>query len=132
MSLPAIASWRHPLVAILAAFGMGCATVAMDTETDCIQRHPGLPEACGLTASEAAAIMAAGMGATGSHTGSKAEEYDDSHNAHLPDWKRRCIRLYGDCQTQAWTRKASCFACFESCTGQHEWPFDKCQPKAGQ
>ncbi|MCY1043539.1 hypothetical protein OV208_19630 [Corallococcus sp. bb12-1] len=104
----------------------------MDTETDCIQRHPGLPEACGLTTAEAAAIMAAGVGATGTHVGSGAEEYDDAHNAHLPDWKRRCIRLYGDCQTQDWIRKKRCFACFEDCTGQHEWPLDQCRPKDGR
>ncbi|MBE4753678.1 hypothetical protein G4177_36580 [Corallococcus sp. ZKHCc1 1396] len=104
----------------------------MDTETDCIQRHPGVPEACGLTTAEAAAIMAAGVGATGTHTGSNAEEYDDAHNANLPDWKRRCIQLYGDCQTQDWIGAKSCFACFERCQGQHIWPFNRCRPKDEQ
>lgn len=150
MTTPEAAPWRRHLAPILAAAALaGCSSGAhsaastpgtrdlyaqatcVDSETCCLQRNPGNPAACGLTAAEAAAIMAAATGAAGTHSTSTAE-YDDSHNASLPDWKRRCIRLYGDCQEEAWAGKKSCFACFESCTGQHEWPFDQCGPKGGR
>jgi hypothetical protein len=98
----------------------------MDTETCCLQRNPGNPEACGMSASEAAAILAATAAAMGSAT----EVWDDSHNASLPEWKQRCIRNYGDCQDRGWT--GSCYDCLRYCEGQQEWPDDKCHPQRKQ
>ncbi|RKH14065.1 hypothetical protein D7V97_04155 [Corallococcus sp. CA053C] len=93
-----------------------------------MQTHPGFPEACGLTAAEAGALMAAGVGATGTH-GSSAE-WDDSHNANLPEWKRLCIRSYGDCKDRGWT--GSCHDCLRRCEGQHDWPINICGPRKGK
>ncbi|RKH08838.1 hypothetical protein D7V97_18355 [Corallococcus sp. CA053C] len=97
----------------------------MDSETCCIEAHPGNPAACGLTAAEAATLMAAGVGATGTH--GQEEVWDDSHNADLPEWKRECIRFYGDCKAQpGW--KGPCYDCMRQCEGQKEWPLDMCRP----
>ncbi|AKF79548.1 hypothetical protein MFUL124B02_04440 [Myxococcus fulvus 124B02] len=105
----------------------------VDSATCCIQRNPGNPEACGLTTSEAATLMAGGKAVTSSEaTGAaaaSAEVWDDSHNAELPDWKRECIRFYGDCQLHDWVGKEGCFACFERCQGQQAWPLDLCRPR---
>jgi len=101
----------------------------MDSVSCCIQRNPGVPEACGLTASEAAMYMAGVK--TAMEEAAKVEDapdaWDDSHNANLPGWKRECTRAYGDCKTQGW--KGHCFSCFEYCKGQHEWPINKCRPQ---
>lgn len=103
----------------------------MDSETCCIQRRG--PEACGFTASEAAALMAAAAEAAGTATSSGTKVNDYVEDSRLPEWKNRCIRLYGDCENQNWAdQKGSCFACFERCTGDHEWPFDLCRPKKGR
>jgi hypothetical protein len=64
------------------------------------------------------------MGGAKAASDSAASEWDDSHNADLPEWKRRCIRTYGECQEDGWT--GSCYACFRYCEGQQEWPIDKC------
>ena len=101
-----------------------------DSVTCCVQRHPGNPEACGLSASEAASLMAGAKAAGSAATdeGGASAEWDDSHNANLPEWKRRCIRAYGDCQDFGWT--GSCYDCLRYCEGQREWPSDKCyRPK---
>ncbi|MCP3143161.1 hypothetical protein [Pyxidicoccus xibeiensis] len=97
----------------------------MDSVTCCIEAHPGIPEACGLTASEAATIMAASVAATGTHDG--AEEWDDSHNADLPEWKRECIQFYGDCKEAMFT--GPCYECLRRCEGQQAWPLDMCRPR---
>jgi len=126
------------LVALaLAALVLGCATSAhspasrrdsyaqatcMDSVTCCVQRNPGAPEACGLTASEAAALMA---GAKAS-TESSSEEWDDSHNAALPEWKRRCIQAYGDCRDGMYV--GPCYDCLRRCEGQQDWPLNMCRP----
>lgn len=113
---------------VIATLLMGCATAAgrcIDSETCCIETHPGNPAACGLTAAEAASLMAAGVGATGSH--GQEEVWDDSHNAKLPEWKRRCIRSYGDCK-DGWL-DGPCYDCLRRCEGQKEWPADMCGPK---
>ncbi|RKH90337.1 hypothetical protein D7Y21_06685 [Corallococcus sp. AB045] len=125
MTVPRTAHWRRRLAPILAALSLGCATVAMDTETDCIQRHPGLPEACGLTAAEAAAIMAAAVGATGTHSSANASDYVD--DPRLPDWKNRCLRTWNECADGRYG--GDCTACLRRCKGQHEWPIDLCGPK---
>ncbi|CAM3107009.1 Lipoprotein [Corallococcus soli] len=125
MANPTAAHLRRHLVPFLAALGLGCATIAMDTETDCIQRHPGLPEACGLTASEAAIIMTAGIGATGGHAGSDVGDYVD--DLRLPAWKNRCLRTWHECADGRFT--GPCTDCLRRCEGQHEWPLDMCGPK---
>ena len=94
-----------------------------DSVTCCVQRHPGNPEACGLSASEAAVLMA-GQEATEDST---AEEWDDAHNAALPEWKRECIRFYGDCKDARLT--GPCYDCLRRCEGQQEWPIDMCGPR---
>lgn len=53
--------------------------------------------------------------------------WDDAHNAALPEWKRRCIRAYGDCREFDWS--GSCYNCFRTCEGQQEWPEDQCSPR---
>jgi hypothetical protein len=96
-------------------------STCMDSETCCLQRNAGIPEACGLSASEAAVLMGGAKAAADA-----AEAWDDSHNANLPEWKQRCIRAYGDCREFGWP--GSCYDCFRYCEGQQEWPEDKCTP----
>ena len=126
-----------PLLALaLAALVLGCSssahsrasrrdyyaqTTCADSVSCCVQRNPGNPEACGLSASEAASLMAGAKAAPES-----AQEWDDSHNASLPEWKQRCIRAYGDCQDFGWS--GSCYDCLRYCEGQRQWPEDKCTP----
>ncbi|QAT83815.1 hypothetical protein EJ065_2233 [Corallococcus coralloides] len=127
MSSPKAALCRRHLATVLAAMSLGCATVAMDTETDCIQRHPGIPEACGLTAAEAAAIMAAAVGATGMHNSVQADTNDYVDDPRLPDWKNRCMRNWNACADGKLF--GPCTDCLRRCEGQHEWPADMCGPK---
>ncbi|CAM4506016.1 MULTISPECIES: hypothetical protein [Myxococcus] len=129
------------LSCVLVALALGCSSSATgtasrrdayalatctDTVTCCIQRNPGMPEACGLTASEAASHMA-GVKMVIEAAEEAPAEWDDTHNANLPEWKRRCIRAYGDCQEFDWT--GSCHDCLRSCEGQQAWPEDKCSPR---
>ena len=93
--------------------------------TCCVQRNPGAPEACGLSVSEAASLMVGAKAASDA-----AQGWDDSHNAALPEWKRRCIQAYGDCQEFGWT--GSCYDCLRYCEGQQEWPSDKCYRRKGK
>ncbi|MFP2904108.1 hypothetical protein ACLESD_03350 [Pyxidicoccus sp. 3LFB2] len=97
-------------------------TTCMDSETCCLLRNPGNPEACGLSASEAAIFMGGARAATDSATAA----WDDSHNADLPDWKRQCIRSYGDCKDFGWS--GSCYDCLRLCEGQQDWPLHLCRP----
>ncbi|GMT97843.1 hypothetical protein KH5H1_19620 [Corallococcus caeni] len=127
MTAPKAAPWRRHLAPLLAALSLGCATVAMDTETDCIQRHPGRPEACGLTAAEAAAIMAAGIGATGTHSSSDADLDDYVDDPRLPEWKNRCLRTWNECADGRYS--GPCTDCLRRCEGQQEWPIEMCGPK---
>jgi hypothetical protein len=135
MAMPLSPHW---FVVAVAALALGCSSSAhstasrpisyaqatcMDTETCCLQRHPGNPEACGLSAAEAAVLMAGAKAATES----VSEEWDDSHNAHLPEWKRRCIRSYGDCRDGLFN--GPCYDCLRRCEGQQEWPLDMCEPR---
>ncbi|RKG71120.1 hypothetical protein D7V80_02995 [Corallococcus sp. CA054B] len=96
----------------------------VDSETCCIQRNPGNPAACGLTAAEAAAIMAAATGAAGSH-GAQLEDYKD--DVRLPEWKQRCIRTWNECADGRYS--GPCTECLRRCEGQHEWPIEMCGPK---
>ncbi|RKH97786.1 hypothetical protein D7Y04_25490 [Corallococcus sp. AB038B] len=108
----------------------GCATATcLDSETCCVEAHPGNPAACGLTAGEAAALMGAtaGAGTAAAITSSQAKEDEFAHNAHLPEWKQRCIRAWNDCADGR--LDGPCTACLRRCEGQHEWPADMCGPK---
>ncbi|WP_226993912.1 hypothetical protein [Myxococcus hansupus] len=97
-----------------------------DTVTCCIQRNPGMPEACGLSASEAASHMA-GVKMAVEAVGDVPVVWDDTHNAELPEWKRRCIRNYGDCKEGLFA--GPCYDCLRMCEGQQDWPLDMCGPK---
>ncbi|ATB50984.1 hypothetical protein MYMAC_006641 [Corallococcus macrosporus DSM 14697] len=52
---------------------------------------------------------------------------DDSHNADLPEWRRRCIRNYGDCKEGLFA--GPCYDCLRMCEGQQDWPIEVCGPK---
>ncbi|MFY2562973.1 hypothetical protein ACN469_35595 [Corallococcus terminator] len=95
----------------------------MDSETCCIQRFGS--EACGFTKTEAAILMAGAKEATSG--ASDAEEWADAHNENLPEWKRRCIRNYGDCKEGRFS--GPCYDCMRRCEGQQEWPLDMCDAK---
>ncbi|RKG98178.1 hypothetical protein [Corallococcus carmarthensis] len=132
-------SWRRHLAPLLVAVAFaGCSSGAhssgsqrdlyaqatcVDSETCCIQRNPGNPSACGLTAAEAAAIMAAGVGAAGTH-GAEMEDHKD--DARLPEWKQRCIRNWNACADGRFT--GPCTDCLRRCEGQQDWPLDMCRP----
>ncbi|GHG84107.1 hypothetical protein GCM10012319_39390 [Comamonas sp. KCTC 72670] len=130
----------HCLSCILLVASLGCSSSATgkasrrdayalatctDTVSCCIQRNPGMPEMCGLTASEAASHMAGVKMAVEAAEGAPAE-WDDSHNEALPEWKRRCIRDYAACKDGGW--KGPCYDCLRYCEGQQEWPTDQCFP----
>ncbi|WP_043709280.1 hypothetical protein [Corallococcus macrosporus] len=128
------------LLCLLAALSLGCSSSATttasrrgayalasctDTVSCCIQRNPGMPDACGLTAAEAASHMAGVKMAV-----EAAAEEEDAHNAELPEWKRRCISTYAECKEADWM--GSCYDCFRYCEGQEEWPVNKCRPRKGK
>ena len=138
---------RCLLALALAALALGCSSTAhspasrrdsyaqatcMDTVTCCLQRNPGAPEACGLSASEAASLMAGAKaaGRAAAETDSATQEWDDSHNAALPEWKRRCIRDYGDCKDAIY--EGPCYDCLRRCERQQEWPISMCRPRKGK
>jgi len=131
----------------LAALALGCSNSAhspasrrdsyaqatcTDTVTCCLQRNPGAPEACGLSASEAASLMAGAKaaGRAAAETDGATQEWDDSHNAALPEWKRECIRFYGDCREGKLS--GPCYDCLRRCEGQQEWPISMCRPRKGK
>ena len=129
------------MLCLLTAVSLGCSGIATgtasrrdayalatctDTVTCCLHRNPGMPETCGLTASEAASHMAGVKMAVEAAEEAPAK-WDDAHNDALPEWKRECIRFYGDCQTEpGWT--GTCYDCLRYCEGQHEWPTNQCFP----
>lgn len=136
---------RSLLAPVIAALVLGCSSSAhspvsrrdyfaqatcADSVSCCVQRNPGAPEACGLSASEAASLMAGAKAAGSAAAGDAAQEWDDSHNAALPEWKRRCIRAYGDCKDAIYS--GPCYHCFRLCEGQQEWPVDVCRPRKGK
>jgi hypothetical protein len=135
---------RSLLALAVAALALGCSSTAhspasrrdyyaqancTDTVTCCVQRNPGAPEACGLSASEAASLMAGAKaaGRAAAQTDSATQEWNDSHNAALPEWKRECIRFYGDCKDSRFS--GPCYDCLRRCEGQQSWPFEMCRPR---
>ena len=134
---------RSLLALAVAALVLGCSSAAhspasrrdsyaqatcTDTVTCCVQRNPEAPEACGLSVSEATSLMAGAKAADSATaaTDSAAQEWDDSHNAALPEWKRRCIRAYGDCKDGLYV--GPCYDCLRRCEGQQDWPLNMCRP----
>ncbi|GHG77146.1 hypothetical protein [Comamonas sp. JC664] len=96
-----------------------------DTITCCLQRHPTMPDACGLSASEAAAHMATMEAATRyARDKAKAREEDDD------GWKEHCMETYVSCRDDKSPRwQGDCYACFRLCEGQRQWPFHECRKR---
>ncbi|ATB48667.1 lipoprotein [Corallococcus macrosporus DSM 14697] len=95
-----------------------------DTVSCCIQRNPGVPEACGLTAGEAAAHLAA-MDAAMKRANERedGEEDDDADEG----WKEHCRDTYVLCRDAKKPRwDGDCYACFRYCEGQRQWPYEMC------
>ncbi|HEX8703704.1 MAG TPA: hypothetical protein VF815_33010 [Myxococcaceae bacterium] len=98
----------------------------------CIKKFPLTPmESCGATAVEVAEVLNGAKvlneaAQTDDDSAEKPEEDDEAHNAHLPEWKRECIRGYKNCQEFGWT--GNCHDCLRYCEGQHAWPTATCGP----
>ncbi len=131
-----------PLWVLVATASLGCASSATstasrrdtyalasctDTVSCCIQRNPGMPEMCGLTASEAAAHTATLNAAMRrAQDTSKGEEDDGADDG----WREHCTEQYVRCRDQKKPRWiGDCYACFRYCEGQREWPFRDCHPR---
>lgn len=117
----------------------GCATTAScrpgDTTTACcIKKFPLSPrESCAASRTEILeTLMAvdAAYQATRSTEGEDEDEAEDdfANNAHLPEWKQRCIKGFVDCENRRWT--GNCYNCLRYCEGQREWPSQACRPRA--
>nr|BAD23987.1 fruE [Myxococcus xanthus DZF1] len=130
------------LLCLLTAVSLGCSSSATgtasrrdayalasctDTVSCCVQRNPAVPEACGLTASEAAAYTAT-MDAAMQHAQDKAkEEEDDAEDG----WREHCTNTYVACRDQKKPRwDGDCYACFRYCEGQRQWPFELCNRRS--
>lgn len=113
-----------PALVVLSWLLTSCASVPCpDTETCCVQAHPGNPEACGLSAAEAAAIL---TGAAGAELATSAMSEDDSDEG----WRQHCIDNYVRCKSQKKPRwVGNCYECFRNCEGQRQWPFAACHPQ---
>jgi len=130
------------LLCLLAVASLGCASSATgtvnrrdayalasctDTVSCCIQRNPGVPEACGLTAGEAAAHLAT-MDAAVRFANERVKEGEDSGADE--GWRAHCTDQYVRCRDQKKPRWiGDCYACFRYCEGQREWPFRDCHPR---
>ena len=62
-------------------------------------------------------------GATAPQT-PKVPEVEAAKKQRIPKWRQDCITAFSDCKYQKWS--GNCFACFELCMGEHEWPKEKC------
>jgi hypothetical protein len=94
----------------------------------CIKKFPTTArESCGATASEVADVLN-GARVLSEATKVEEEDADDfANNAHLPEWKQKCIRNYVNCQNEGWT--GSCYDCLRNCEGQRAWPSDRCRER---
>jgi hypothetical protein len=118
------------------ALESGCATATSascrpgdSTMTCCIKKYPLSPaESCAASPEEIFRTLAA-MDAAFQAEGYIAEEDTDdfANNAHLPEWKQRCIKSFVDCQDKNWM--GSCYDCLRYCEGQQEWPVRVCRPR---
>jgi hypothetical protein len=89
------------------------------TVSCCIKKHPGAPEACGLTPSDAADILN-GVKVVSEAMPQEVPRKEDG----MPGWKKRCIDAYVACKEESWT--GSCYDCFRYCEGQQDWPIEQC------
>lgn len=115
---------RSPFPVLVAVLALRCATAGpncLDSETCCLQAHPGNPAACGLTSAEAASILAAGAATTATLATSDAED-DDSDEG----WRQHCVETYVLCKSQKPRWVGRCYDCLRFCEGQRQWPFGKC------
>ncbi|QAT88736.1 hypothetical protein EJ065_7211 [Corallococcus coralloides] len=122
-SLPGC-SWLA--LALCSVLTTGCATATcIDSETCCVEAHPGNPAACGLTDAEAAALL--GTAAVGAAAvGATLKELDDPNEG----WRQHCIDRYVQCKDSKKPRwLGDCYACLRNCEGQKQWPFDLCRPR---
>lgn len=117
--------WQRPVVVLIAGLLMSCATVAgscIDSESCCIEAHPGNPAACGLTEAEAAALIGTAAAAGAATTATLAAQNEG--------WKQQCIDTYVKCKSEnnpLWV--GDCYACLRRCEGQRQWPFALCHPR---
>ncbi len=142
-------STLHPLtLAVAMLWGVllsGCATTGATscrpgdaTVACCIKKYPLSPaESCAASRAEILETLMMVEAALEAETAYEAtrqpedadadEGADDfANNAHLPEWKQRCIKGFVRCENQRWT--GDCYACLRRCEGQHEWPTHMCRP----
>ncbi|MDC0711655.1 hypothetical protein POL68_24520 [Stigmatella sp. ncwal1] len=56
------------------------------------------------------------------------EEEGEGEGEGTPEWKKKCMAYYVDCQQDGWTGR--CGDCFRYCEGQRgKWPFKKCHER---
>ena len=131
------------MLCLLALVSLGCTSSATgtasrrdayalaactDTVSCCVQRNVGMPEACGLTAGEAAAHLAT-MDAAVKFVNESASEKTAAAAAD-DEWREHCTEQYVRCRDQKKPRWiGDCYACFRYCEGQREWPFGDCHPR---
>ena len=126
-------------VAVLCgALASGCATTASascrpgdSTVACCIKNYPLSPaESCAASPEEilkTLAFMDAAFQAD-KYAEDVDEDADDfANNAHLPEWKQRCIKNFVDCENKRWT--GNCYGCLRYCEGQRDWPIKTCGPR---
>ncbi|MFP2901542.1 hypothetical protein [Corallococcus sp. 4LFB] len=138
---------RWMVAGLWVAFITGCSTVAHETSRDfsgdylaqaadacrpgdlstvCCLKKFRLPEACGMTESEAATLMQGAREFEKATSTAANEDADDG-------WRQHCIDMYARCQS---TKKphwgGPCGSCMERCKGQRQWPFDMCGPGVAQ
>ena len=99
--------------------------------TCCIKNHPLSPaESCAASPQEilkTLTFMEAALQAE-KYTEDADEDADDfGNNAHLPEWKQRCIKGFVDCQNKGWM--GNCYQCLRFCEGQRAWPSQSCRPR---
>lgn len=94
------------------------------TLTCCIKKHPGQPDACGLTAQEVDNILRAVQAV---NEAGQAQAAGGERNDTTPEWKQACIDNYVNCVNERWT--GSCYDCLRYCEGQRLWPADQCKSR---
>lgn len=91
----------------------------------CIKNNPTrAAEACGAAAWEIAETLATLKGVDVP----EREDGDEGEGEGTPEWKKKCMGLYEDCQQYGW--RGNCGDCFRYCEGQRgQWPFKKCRER---
>ena len=128
------------LAILWGAFAAGCAASLCQpgepTVNCCVKKFPLTPEqSCGIPAAEAAALLKAMEMANEAAEEEAASEKDEATKEVTQDdpdegWREHCRDSYVQCRDQKKPRwVGDCYACFRSCEGQRQWPFDLCYPK---